>query len=76
MSREAMEAVEEIKRAMLEKTSDEHGVEMIERAYVYAMRRIQEGAARSSLEAKLSFAAFADGFCTGYHRGSGTTCTR
>lgn len=71
-----LEAIERIKDEMLSKHPSEHDREIIERAYIYAASRIANGHASTEAEAKLSMAAFADGFCTGFHRGSGTVCTR
>lgn len=73
---EALRAAEDVRAKMLETAKDEHGVETIERAFLYASRRIEEGSVTTAMGAKSAFAAFADGFCTGFHRGSGTACTR
>lgn len=71
-----LEALEKIKDSMLAKTPDEHDREIIERSYIYAASRIANGHATTELEAKLAMAAFGDGFCTGFHRGSGTVCSK
>jgi len=55
---------------------DEHATEIAMRALNYAVNRVREGHAKTETEAKLAYASFADGFCTGFHRGSGTECTR
>jgi hypothetical protein len=69
-------AIEEILGAMFEDATDEHGRETALRAFTYASNRIKEGSATTEAEAKHAMAAFADGFCTGFHRGSGTPCTK
>jgi len=66
----------EIRDAMLKNAHEEHGRELAERAFVYALNRIRDGSAKTVQEAKHAMGAFADGFCTGYHRGNGTTCQR
>jgi len=71
-----LEAIERIRDAMLANASDDHEREVIDRAYVYAASRIEAGHATTEGEARISMASFADGFCTGFHRGNGTVCTR
>lgn len=71
-----LKAIEQIRDAMLADTNDEHSQETVRRAFVYASSRIKDGSATTEQEAKLAMASFADGFCTGYHRGSGTSCTK
>jgi hypothetical protein len=68
--------ISKLRDTMLQEAKDEHGREIIERAFSYVMNRVRDGSARTLQEAKHSMTAFADGFCTGFHRGSGTPCTR
>ena len=49
---------------------DDHRREMVTRAQIYTLRRMSEGAITDLWHAKLVFAAFADGFCTGVHKGT------
>lgn len=71
-----LERVKEIRDAMLAQPADDHRLEIIDRAFTYAGRRIDDGSVKTSQEAANAMAAFADGFCTGFHRGSGTECKR
>lgn len=71
-----LKAIEQIRDFMLADAKDEHGQETVARAFAYASSRIKDGSARTEQEAKLAMASFADGFCTGFHRGSGTSCTK
>lgn len=55
---------------------DEHMQETLKRAHAYTAKRILEGNVNDEKGVMATFSAFADGFCTGFHRGSGTTCSR
>jgi len=63
-------------QAALKNFPDEHGQETVRRAHSYVANRIAQGQVVDEDGVRLGFAAFADGFCTGFHRGNGTTCTR
>jgi hypothetical protein len=71
-----LERIKEIKAAMTAEATTDHRLETIDRAFIYAGRRIDDGSVKTAQEAANSMAAFADGFCTGFHRGSGTQCER
>lgn len=71
-----LNAIEQIRDAILAEAADEHGREIAARAFAYASNRIKDGSATTEQEAKHAMAAFADGFCTGFHRGSGTQCIK
>jgi len=71
-----IEEIEQIRDAMLAQAQDDHTREIALRAYMYAASRIADGSATTVQEAKIAFAAFGDGFCTGFHRGTGIPCTR
>lgn len=69
--------LEELRDAMANNSSgDDHAIETTMRAFQYAVKRVQEGHAKTESEARLAMVAFSDGFCTGFHRGGGTQCTR
>jgi len=55
---------------------DEHSQEMLKRAHTYTANRIAQGQVVDENGVRATFGAFADGFCTGFHRGSGTVCPR
>lgn len=71
-----LRAIEGMREAMLADTKDDHGRETVMRAFTYAFNRIRAGDVKTEQEAKYTMAAFADGFCTGYHRGNGTACSK
>jgi hypothetical protein len=71
-----MRVIEDLRDAMLAGARDDHGREMVLRGFEYAKNRILDGSAPTPEAAKLAFAGFSDGFCTGLHRGNGTSCTR
>lgn len=54
--------------------SDLYQVEKIERSFIYVMRRIAEGVPLSPVAVRAVMGSFADGFCTGYHKATGTPC--
>jgi hypothetical protein len=55
---------------------DEHMQETLKRAHAYVASRIAAGNIVDEASVYAAFAAFGDGFCTGFHRGNGTICTR
>lgn len=69
-----LELLDRIRHDGLAQAKNDHDRETITRAYDYAKNRIAEGTAMSDNDVKMAFSGFADGFCTGFHRGSGTTC--
>lgn len=72
---EAERAAQEFRDEMMEKFgSDPYQAEKVERSFVYVMRRIEDGVPLSPLAVRAVMGAFADGFCTGYHRATGTPC--
>jgi hypothetical protein len=74
---EALVAIDALARKLLAQPDlDDHQMEMISRAVLYATRRVEDGAVVTEREAQVALAAFADGFCTGYHKGNGTLCRR
>lgn len=66
--------IEEIREVMLRESPDEHRREIVNRAFVYARNRVADGTATTGREARMAMAAFADGFCTGFHRAAGKEC--
>lgn len=69
--------LEQLRDAMIANAGgDEHHEEIAVRAFNYASNRVREGHAKTESEARMAMASFADGFCTGFHRGGGTQCTR
>lgn len=69
-----LKVIEDLRDALLAEAGDDHTREIAQRAWQYAFNRVGEGSARTEQEAKLAFAGFADGFCTGTHQANGTTC--
>lgn len=66
--------LDEILDGILAGARSDHDKETAMRGHNYAVRRVMLGMATTEAEAKLAFAAFADGFCTGFSVGSGKLC--
>jgi len=58
-----------VQELMARKELDDHRKELIMRAHIYTLRRMEDGAITDFWTAKMVFAAFGDGFCTGIHKG-------
>ena len=71
---ESVQALEKLAAELLAVAPTELDKERIQRAHVYAWRRLLFGEISTVAEARVVFAAFGDGFCTGFHRGEGSTC--
>ncbi len=77
INRKAMMLLEVLKQLRddgIRLAKNDHQVETFRRAFQYASRRVIAGQARNLGEARHSFSAFGDGFCTGVHRANGTRC--
>lgn len=68
--------LEQLRDKMLADAADDHQKELIMRGFHYAVNRVRDGHAKTEEEAKMALASFADGFCTGFHRGNGSKCSR
>lgn len=73
---DAFNAIVALRDELRAAAKDDHARETVQRAWEYALSRVYEGSAKTEQEAKLAFAAFADGFCTGVHQANGTVCSR